>query len=231
MKATASLLVLMALSIAAAAAEKPRVFITDSKSWEISGGGGGSADGFGGGTHGGARPQTAEIIKTFGERCPGVTINNKQERADYVILLDHEGGKGLIRKDNKVAVFNWDGDSILSRSTRSLGNAVEDACGAITKDWSAKGYTRQQQPAAAAPANPTLTTVAETKTAAQISVSSTPDKADIEIDGNFVGNTPSSIEVAPGTHSVTVRKAGYQPWQRNVKVSGGTVNIAAELQR
>jgi diacylglycerol kinase family enzyme len=73
--------------------------------------------------------------------------------------------------------------------------------------------------------------VAETKTAAQISVSSTPDKADIEIDGNFVGNTPSSIEVAPGTHSVTVRKAGYQPWQRNVKVSGGTVNIAAELQR
>jgi hypothetical protein len=75
-----------------AAAEKARVYITDSKSWELSGGNGGSANGFGGAARGGDRPQTAEIIKTFGERCPAVIVNNKQEKADYVILLDHEGG-------------------------------------------------------------------------------------------------------------------------------------------
>src|SRR5690349_15351581 len=50
--------------------EKPRVFITDSQSWEISGASGGTSGGFGGSVKGGARPQTAEIIKTFGERCP-----------------------------------------------------------------------------------------------------------------------------------------------------------------
>ena len=38
-------------------AEHARVFITDSQSWEMSGGGGGSSSGFGGATHGGARPQ------------------------------------------------------------------------------------------------------------------------------------------------------------------------------
>jgi len=107
---------------------KARVFITDSKSWEMVGGGGGSSSGFGGATRGGARPQTAEIIKTFGERCPDVVVNNKQEKADYIVLLDHEGGKGLILHDNKVAVFNKEGDSIVSHSTRSLGNAVKDAC-------------------------------------------------------------------------------------------------------
>jgi hypothetical protein len=32
-------------------------------------------------------------------------------------------------------VFNKDGDAIVSNSTRSLGNAVKDACVAITADW------------------------------------------------------------------------------------------------
>lgn len=114
---------------------KARVFITDSKSWEVSGGGGGTSEGFGGASHGGARPQTGEIIKTFSERCPEVIVNNRSDKADYVILLDHEGGKGFIRRDNKLVVFNRDGDSILAHSTRSLGNAVKDACDVIVKDW------------------------------------------------------------------------------------------------
>ena len=118
----------------AADKEKLRVFVTDSKSWEVAGGFGGTSDGFGGAVKGGARPQTAEIIKTFGERCPGVTVNMKQEKADYIVLLDHEGGKGYALKDNKFAVFKKDGDSIASGSTRSLGNAVKDDCAAIMKD-------------------------------------------------------------------------------------------------
>jgi len=118
-----------------AAADKPRVFITDSKSWEIGGGVGGTSDGFGGGAKGGDRPQTAEIIKTFGERCPAVIINNKKGKADYIVLLDHEGGKDSISRDNKVVVFNRDGDAIMSHSTRMLGNAVKDACAVIAADW------------------------------------------------------------------------------------------------
>ncbi|HMK30815.1 MAG TPA: hypothetical protein VK473_14100 [Terriglobales bacterium] len=135
MRAVAPLVGALVLALLAHAADKPRVFITDSKSWEISGGSGGTSEGFGGSVHGGARPQTAEIVKTFGERCPEVIINSKQEKADYVVILDHEGGKMWIQKDNKVAVFNKDGDSILSRSTRSLGNSVQDACSAIVSDW------------------------------------------------------------------------------------------------
>ena len=115
--------------------EKPRVFITDSQSWEIGGASGGTSGGFGGSVKGGARPQTAEIIKTFSERCPAVMVNNNREKADYVVLLDHEGGKEVVSRDNKVVVFNRDGDSIMSHSTRILGNAVKDACTAIAADW------------------------------------------------------------------------------------------------
>jgi hypothetical protein len=135
MKSLLTVCIVLASVICATAAEKPRIYVTDSKSWETSGGVGGTQDGFGGASKGGARPQTAEIIKTFGERCPGVIVNNKQEKADYVVLLDHEGGKEMLSRDNKVVVFNKDGDSIMSRSTRILGNAVKDACAAIAEDF------------------------------------------------------------------------------------------------
>lgn len=126
-------------------AQKARVYVTDSTSWEVSGGAGASAGNLGAAASGGARPQTAEIIKTFNERCPSVTINNKKEKADYVVLLDHEGGKSTIGRDNKVVVFNRDGDAILSRSTRSLGNAVKDACSVIEGDWPHQKAKAQQE--------------------------------------------------------------------------------------
>src|SRR6476646_5107684 len=92
----------------ALAAENPRVYVEQSDSWEMKGGVGGVDDTIGGAVSGGARPQTAEIIKTFSERCGNVIVNNKKEKADYVVLLHHEGGKDLVRRDNKVVVFNRD---------------------------------------------------------------------------------------------------------------------------
>lgn len=113
-------MIILGLCAAASyAQERPRVFITDSASWQMVG------------RSGGARPQTAEIYKTFGESCKGVTVTNVRDRADFVVTLDHEGGKGYLRKDNKVAVFNKDGDMVHAGSTRSLGNSVRDACHAI----------------------------------------------------------------------------------------------------
>ncbi len=99
-----------------------------------------------GSTSGGARPQTAEIIKTFGERCPDLEATMEKEKADYFIILDHEGGKGALMVDNKVVVFDSTGTSVYSGSTRMLGNAVKDACNEIRKrertQASSSTYTR-----------------------------------------------------------------------------------------
>jgi hypothetical protein len=67
-------------------------------------------------------------------------------------------------------------------------------------------------------------------TAAELEVSSTPDGADIEIDGNFVGNTPSTMGVAAGPHQVSVKKAGFKPWERKITVSSGHIKIDAALE-
>lgn len=118
---------------------KPRVFVFESDSWEIGGGGGGSPSGFGIGGQGGARPQTAEIIKTFNERCRISVVTMHKDRADYLVRLEHEGGKDIISRDNKFVLFNQTGDAIESGSTRSLGNAVKDACKALLSDWRSRG--------------------------------------------------------------------------------------------
>jgi hypothetical protein len=116
---------------------KIRVFVTDSQSWETrgSGGGGGNNNGWGGASSfsGGARPQTAEIIKTVNQRCPEFVVTDMLAKADFVITLDHEGGKSVLAHRNKIAVFNRNGDDIFSGSTRELGNAVKDACAAMIK--------------------------------------------------------------------------------------------------
>ena len=236
MRAVINFAVLALLVIPAAAqpsnsdAQKARVFITDSQSWQMTGNSGGTNGTFAGHSSGGARPQTAEIIKTFGERCSQVVVNNKQDKADYVVVLDHEGGKSILAHDNKVAVFNSDGDAIVSHSTRSLGTSVKDACEAIEKDWpsrAGKVAAQEKQPAQ-------LVTVsspaAAPSVASQIAVSSTPANADILLDGNFVGNTPSEIDVTPGDHTLTISKSGFKSWERKLKATGGTINIKAELE-
>ena len=217
------------------AAEPARVFITDSQSWETRGSAGGANGAWGAHESGGARPQTAEIIKTFGERCPQVKVNNIPSKADYVVVLDHEGGKSVLQHKNKVAVFQRiSGDSIVSKSTLSLGGSVQDACEAITADWTANASKIQAAQAAedakAAPV-PTTVPVSASSAAPKLSISSTPVGADVEVDGSFMGSTPSAIELAAGDHTLVIKKSGYKAWERKLKLTGGNINIAAELEK
>jgi len=231
MRFSAIIIAVAVLVTSAAAQDKPRVFVTDSQSWEIQGSSGGAGGTFGGQVKGGARPQTAEIVKTFSERCPDVIINNKKEKADYVVVLDHEGGKGWVRKDNKVAVFNSEGDSIVSRSTRSLGNSVQDACNVIKADWPKRAAMQRQEPAAAATAKDAAVTKPPEFAGAKLQISSDPVGADIEVDGNFIGNTPSSVELPAGEHAIVVKKSGYKNWERKIKTTAGAINVSASLEK
>ena len=130
MKRIGFLLCFVLAAQAVFAEEKVRVFIADSDSWAIGGAFGGKG---GGGAKGGARPQTVEIMKTFRDNCPITIVTIREDRADFLVFLEHEGGKSFARKDNKVAVFNRDGDIIYANSTRSLGHSVKDACKTISE--------------------------------------------------------------------------------------------------
>jgi hypothetical protein len=66
---------------------------------------------------------------------------------------------------------------------------------------------------------------------ASLSIDSSVPGADIEIDGAFVGNTPSTVAVAPGKHQIAVTKKGFTDWSRTLNVTGGMVNLSAELEQ
>ena len=79
-------------------------------------------------------------------------------------------------------------------------------------------------PAPTAPATPPAATQAT------LAVDSTPAGADVEIDGAFVGNTPSTVTVAPGSHQIVVKKKGFTDWTKTLNVTGGTIHLNAELE-
>jgi hypothetical protein len=86
------------------------------------------------------------------------------------------------------------------------------------------------QPAQPTPASASVNPAPATAAQVQLQVTSTPDGADIEIDSGFVGDTPSTVGIAPGQHQLSVKKAGFKPWERKITVSSGQVNVNAVLE-
>ncbi len=66
---------------------------------------------------------------------------------------------------------------------------------------------------------------------ASLTIESSPPGADITVDGGFVGNTPSTVTVAPGSHEISVTKKGLAPWTRKLNVTGGSIHLSAELEQ
>lgn len=75
------------------------------------------------------------------------------------------------------------------------------------------------------------TQVAAPAAQAALAIGSTPAGADIEVDGNFVGNTPSTVNLAPGSHQIVVKKKGFVDWSKTLNVTGGSINLTAELEQ
>jgi hypothetical protein len=80
---------------------------------------------------------------------------------------------------------------------------------------------------------PPATATADAAAPAQssITIESAPPGADIEIDGAFVGNTPSTVTVAPGSHQIAVKKKGFIDWAKTLSVTGGSIHLNAELEQ
>lgn len=67
---------------------------------------------------------------------------------------------------------------------------------------------------------------------AAITVKSTPDGADITVDGKFLGNTPATLRLPAGEHTIKVSSEGFRNWERSLTVTpGGVSTLNATLQR
>jgi hypothetical protein len=67
---------------------------------------------------------------------------------------------------------------------------------------------------------------------ASVIVKSVPPGCDINVDGKYMGSTPSTIQLAPGEHEISIEKEALRPWQRTMTVTaGGGSTIDATLEK
>jgi hypothetical protein len=65
-----------------------------------------------------------------------------------------------------------------------------------------------------------------------VMIKSTPDGGEITIDGKLVGTTPSTVQLTPGEHAISIDKPGFKQWQRTITVTaGGAINLEATLDK
>jgi PEGA domain len=71
----------------------------------------------------------------------------------------------------------------------------------------------------------------EQTVSSEVAVKSTPDGAEIEIDGKFSGNTPSALKLPAGDHQIVISAKGFQTWQRMVTLNpGASITLSATLE-
>jgi serine protease Do len=64
-----------------------------------------------------------------------------------------------------------------------------------------------------------------------VSCKSTPAGADIEIDGSFVGTTPSELMLLAGKHNLRITKRGFKAYERTLDlVPGSRISLEADME-
>jgi hypothetical protein len=154
-----------------------------------------------------------------------IGIDNAEMTASYNI------GGNLTGKRVNSAILNSkdNGNSCELQVQTAYSGLINNDAGDLKKRVDESLAKLKAAPATDSTSAQTQTPAAATQ--ASLAIDSTPAGADIEIDGAFVGNTPSTVSVAPGSHQIAVKKKGYTGWTKTLNVTGGTIHLNAELEQ
>src|SRR5580692_2197560 len=65
-----------------------------------------------------------------------------------------------------------------------------------------------------------------------IEVRSSPDGAEVYVDGAFIGNAPATLKLSPGQHTIRVTQSGFKEWSREIAVQAGSeAHLSATLDK
>ncbi len=70
------------------------------------------------------------------------------------------------------------------------------------------------------------------KESGSVSITSTPERAEVYVDGEFSGNTPCKLTLDAGKHAIKITAKGYKDWARDISVGQGSeLSLNANLEQ
>jgi hypothetical protein len=92
----------------------------------------------------------------------------------------------------------------------------------VTKSEESKPSGQTSAEAAASNEQPTGT----------VSVATVPDGAEVYVDDQFYGNSPATLKLKPGKHTIRVKMSGYKEWSRDISTDAGSdAHLTANLEK
>lgn len=160
----------------------------------------------------------------------GSTVTDNYEMQATAMI----GGKNLAKSGYKEAIITTIGHTSgpagvpAMTVTEAFNKVVEQLVLQFLRDLPA--IEHESTPASSLSAPQPLQSNANDDGEATVSVKSTPDGADIMLDGKFAGSTPSTLRIKAGEHSIRVELKGFNAWEKTLTVSAGAqITLSANL--
>jgi hypothetical protein len=140
-----------------------------------------------------------------------------------------------------INVQTRDGDTAFGAGDRMVDKFFDQVKEELAGEVKQKSSVKPEEgsvsvaPPKAVPAEPTLTASASTPgkpALGTVILSATPEHAEVAVDGDFVGNAPVNLKLAPGKHTIVVTAKGYQGLTRDITVMPDSeVRLTANLEQ
>lgn len=122
-----------------------------------------------------------------------------------------------------IATAGSDETAVPPAATAS-GNNPESSAAATAKASSFVTGISEKHNVTAVPAAPAGKTLCN--------VVSKPAGAEITLDGAYVGNTPSALDLSSGTHQIAMSLPGFEQWTRKIEIlPGSNLSVLATMQK
>jgi hypothetical protein len=154
---------------------------------------------------------TMRVLVTFGKET--YLAKWKQPQHEIELLIPNAGKEG---KNETIDLQTNILEGVYVRTSQGLIPMSQ-------ADYQARQAGEEAVRAAPAPAQHAI--------ASNLSITSQPHGAEIDVDGELMGTTPSILRLNVGPHTITLTKAGYKPWQRKMVLVTGRITLHGDLDR
>jgi hypothetical protein len=138
---------------------------------------------------------------------------------------------GVGDEKRRIAKIFWNNMDAILKGTASAGGAPAPSP-LVAQPAPTLSQPAPTNPLPSAPEPSTQATSSASNAAVFVQISSEPSGAEILVDGDYTGSTPSQVKLKSGSHSVKITKKGFEPWERSIKVEPGeSRNIVADLEK